>query len=158
MIDQMANAGPHAIIGLAFDDFPIYGDNNPDGSVIAKGDLDVCNGLADATFGYRCHSSSEAPCIVQCLMGVVADFDRLPRVPPLVAAYGRGAAPGRAPRGGVQNLVFTEHPDESRNMDYAFEGADHFVRYTPSNTPGCYEFTTWTVTNRGQVQSGEYCR
>lgn len=158
MIDQMKNAGDSAIIGWAFDGFPIYGDNNPDGSVIAAGDLDVCNGQADETFGYRYHTSEDAPYIVQCLMGVVADFDRLPRVSPLVAADGGGAAPGRPPQGGVQNLVFTENPDGSRSMDYTYEGEDHYIRYTPSGTPGCYDFTTRTVTNGGKVVTGEYCR
>jgi hypothetical protein len=71
--------------------FPIYGDNNPDGSVIAEEDLDLCNGQTDKTFGYRYHTSARAPYIVQCLMGKVADFDRLPRVPPLSAADRRGA-------------------------------------------------------------------
>ncbi|WP_305972340.1 MULTISPECIES: YHYH protein [unclassified Mameliella] len=158
MIDQMKNAGDSAIIGWAFDGFPIYGDNNPDGSVIAAGDLDVCNGQADETFGYRYHTSEDAPYIVQCLMGVVADFDRLPRVSPLVAADGGGAAPGRPPQGGVQNLVFTENPDGSRSMDYTYEGEDHYIRYTPSGTAGCYDFTTQTVTNGGKVVTGEFCR
>ena len=158
MIDQMANAGDDAIIGWAFDGFPIYGDNNPDGSAISAGDLDVCNGQIDATFGYRYHTSEEAPYIVQCLMGEVADFDRLPRVPPLSAAEGRGAAPGRPPRGGVQNLVFTESADGSRSMDYSYEGANYYIRYTPSEQPDCYDFTTRTVTNGGEVRTGEYCR
>lgn len=158
MIEQMENAGDDAIIGWAFDGFPIYGDSNPDGSVISEGDLDVCNGQIDDTFGYRYHSSADAPYIVQCLMGVVVDFDRLPRVPPLVAADGRGAAPGRPPQGGVQNLVFTETPDGSRSMDYSYEGEDHYIRYTPSDKPGCYDFTTRTVTNGGKVKTGEYCR
>ena len=122
MIDRMANVGDDAIIGWAFDGFPIYGDNNPDGSVISEGDLDVCNGQLDDTFGYRYHASSEAPYIVQCLMGVVADFDRLPRVRPLLSTDGGGAAPGRPPQGGVENLVFTENSDGSRSMDYRFEG------------------------------------
>lgn len=158
MIDEMANAGDDAIIGWAFDGFPIYGDNNPDGSVIAAGDLDVCNGQTDATFGYRYHTSADAPYIVQCLMGVVTDFDRLPRVRPLSAANGKGAAPGRPPQGGVENLVFTENPDGSRSMDYSYRGEDHYIRYRPSDNPGCYDFTTQTVTNGGEVQTGEYCR
>lgn len=41
MIAQMKNAGPDAIIGWAFDGYPIYGDNNPDGSVLAAGLLDI---------------------------------------------------------------------------------------------------------------------
>ncbi len=158
MIDQMANAGDSAIIGWAFDGFPIYGDNNPDGSVIAAGDLDVCNGQSDEAFGYRYHTSEEAPYIVQCLMGVVAEFDNLPRVSPLVATDGSGAAPGRPPQGGVQNLVFTENPDGSRSMAYTYEGEDHYIRYVPSDEPGCYDFTTRTVTNGGGVLVGEYCR
>lgn len=158
MIAEMANAGDAAIIGWAFDGFPIYGDNNPDGSVISKGDLDVCNGQIDDSFGYRYHTSEEAPYIVQCLMGVVAGFDRLPRVRPLSSAGGGDAAPGRPPQGGVQNLVFTENPDGSRSTDYQYEGGDHYIRYAPSGTPGCYDFTTRTVTNGGEVQTGEYCR
>jgi hypothetical protein len=158
MIDQMANAGDAAIIGWAFDGFPIYGDNNPDGTAISEGDLDVCNGQIDDTFGYRYHTSPDAPYIVQCLMGVVTNFDLLPRVPPLVAANGRGAAPGRPPQGGVQNLVFTENADGGRSMDYEFEGEDYYIRYAPSDKPGCYDFTTRTVTSGGEEQAGEYCR
>ena len=158
MIDQMANAGDDAVIGWAFDGFPIYGDNNPDGSVISEGDLDVCNGQTDDTFGYRYHTSPEAPYIVQCLMGEVADFDRLPRVPPLLAANRRGAAPGRPPQGGVENLVYTENPDGSRSMDYSYQREDYYIRYAPSDRPGCYDFTTRTVTSGGKVQTGEYCR
>lgn len=158
MIARMANTGAAAIIGWGFDGFPIYGDTNPDGSVIAAGALDVCNGQADETFGYRYHTSEDAPYIVQCLMGIVADFDRLPRVGPLVATDGRGATPGRPPQGGVQDLVFTENADGSRSMDYSYQGEDHYIRYIPSGTPGCYDFTTRTVTNGGEVLTGEYCR
>ncbi|SFR47231.1 YHYH protein [Litoreibacter janthinus] len=158
MIDQMANAGDEAIIGWAFDGFPIYGDNNPDGTEITAGVLDVCNGQTDEAFGYRYHTSSRAPYIVQCLMGEVADFDRLPRVPPLSASSGGGAAPGRPPRGGVQNLVFTEDANGRRSMDYSHEGESYFIRYAPSEQTGCYDFTTRTVTNDGEVRTGEFCR
>ena len=44
MIDNMKNAGDNPIIGWAFDGFPIYGDNNPDGSKIGESALDICNG------------------------------------------------------------------------------------------------------------------
>jgi hypothetical protein len=158
MIAQMANAGDDAIIGWAFDGFPIYGDNNPDGSLISQGDLDVCNGQPDEHYGYRYHSSGDAPYIVQCLMGKVADFARLPRVPPLAAAAGGGAAPGRPPQGGVQGLVFIESADGSRSMEYSYKGDDYYIRYAPSTRPGCYDFTTRTVTNGGKEHTGEYCR
>lgn len=158
MIEQMENAGDDAIIGWAFDGFPIYGDNNPDGTVIAVGDLDICNGQPDETFGYRYHTSHDAPYIVQCLMGAVTDFDRLPRVRPLTATGGGGAVPGRPPRGGVQNLVFTQNTDGSRSMDYSYEGEDYYIRYAPSGQSGCYDFVTQTVTNAGEMQTGEYCR
>ena len=88
MIEAMANKGDDAIIGWAFDGFPIYGDNNPDGSPIAVGALDICNGQPDDRFGYRYHTSDDAPYIVQCLMGLVSDARRLPRVHPLKAANG----------------------------------------------------------------------
>ncbi|MFK7762156.1 MAG: YHYH protein [Roseobacter sp.] len=158
MIAQMANAGPGAIIGWAFDGYPIYGDRNPDGSVIAAGLLDICNGQADGTFGYRYHTSEAAPYIVQCLMGAVADFDGLPRVRPLSAATGGEATPGRPPRGGVENLVFTQNADGSRSMDYRYQGADYFIRYAPSETADCYDYTTRTVTNGGEIMAEEFCR
>jgi hypothetical protein len=158
MIEQMENQGDAAIIGWAFDGFPIYGDNNPDGTVISPEDLDVCNGQPDESFGYRYHTSTDAPYIVQCLMGKVADFDQLPRVRPLSASDNKGAEPGRPPQGGVENLVFTENEDGSRSMDYQYNGEEYFIRYVPSSNEGCYTFTTQTVTNDGEQRSGEYCR
>ncbi len=158
MIEQMANAGDDAIIGWAFDGFPIYGDANPDGSAIADGVLDVCNGQNDDTFGYRYHTSADAPYIVQCLMGQVAGFDALPRVRPLSAANGGGADPGRPPSGGVENLVFTQSEGGTRSMDYTYQGDAYFIRYEPTGADGCYKFTTQTVTNGGELMSGEYCR
>ncbi|MEL6681688.1 MAG: YHYH protein [Pseudomonadota bacterium] len=158
MIEQMENAGPNAIIGWAFDGYPIYGDVNPDGSIIPEDALDVCNGQLDDTFGYRYHTSVDAPYIVQCLMGAVDDFDRLPRVRPLSAVDGGQVEPGRPPRGGVENLVFTQNPDGSRSMDYSYDGEDYYIRYAPSGNPDCYNYTTSTVTNSGQVIEGEYCR
>ena len=157
MIAQMKNAGPDAIIGWAFDGYPIYGDTNPDGSTIAAGVLDQCNGQADATFGYRYHTSPQAPYIVQCLMGAVADFDRLPRVRPLTATGG-GGAPGRPPRGGVEDLIFVQNADGSRRMHYRYQGQDYYISYAPSGQSNCYDFTTSTVTNDGQVIQGEMCR
>ncbi|MCF2870344.1 YHYH protein [Octadecabacter sp. G9-8] len=159
MIDQMENAGPDAIIGWAFDGYPIYGDVNPDGTAISADALDVCNGQADATFGYRYHTSSDAPYIVQCLMGVVENFDQLPRVRPLTAAGGGGGTePGRPPRGGVENLVFTQNDDGSRSMDYTYQGQDYYIRYAPSGSANCYDYTTSTVTNGGTIMEGEFCR
>lgn len=159
MIEQMSNKGDDAIIGWAFDGFPIYGDNNPDGTPIEKGVLDVCNGQTDSTYGYRYHTSSQAPYIVQCLMGEVADIRQLPRVSPLKAsAGGRGSEPGRPPRGGVQNLVFTQHESGGRSMEYTYEGEPYFIRYEPSETPECYNFETKTVTNNGEHKNGEFCR
>ncbi len=158
MIEQMDNAGDDAIIGWGFDGFPIYGDNNPDGSAVPAGALDVCNGQPDATFGYRYHTSADAPYIVQCLMGEVSDFDQLPRVRPLTHADGGGVDPGRPPRGGVEGLVFTQQDDGLRSMDYRYQGADYYIRYSPSGRPDCYAFETRTVTNGGKDVTGEYCR
>lgn len=91
-------------------------------------------------------------------MGIVADFDHLPRVSPLVAADGGAAAPGMPPQGGVQYLVFSEKPDESRSMDFTYKGEEYYIRYTPSRTPVCYDFTTRTVTNEGKELTAECCR
>jgi hypothetical protein len=158
MIAQMATAGDDAIVGWAFDGFPIYGDNNPDGTEISEGDLGVCNGQPDTVFGYRYHTSAVAPYIVQCLMGKVPDFNRLPRVRPLSAADGGEAGPGRPPRGGVENLVFSEDSDGRRSMDYSYNGEDYYIRYAPSETTGCYDFVMRTVSNGGEIHSREYCR
>ncbi|MEM7644379.1 MAG: YHYH protein [Pseudomonadota bacterium] len=158
LIAQMENAGPDAILGWAFDGFPIYGGTNPDGTPIGDGVLGVCNGQPDETFGYRYHTSEDAPYIVQCLMGEVADIRDLPRISPLVDSAGGGVAPGRPPQGGVDNLVFTQGPDGSRSMDYSYEGQDYYIRYSPSGTPDCYLFETRTVTNGGEVIVAEYCR
>ncbi|MBU2993234.1 YHYH protein [Octadecabacter sp. 1_MG-2023] len=159
MIEQMKNAGDDAIIGWAFDGFPIYGDKNPDGTEIAEGDLDLCNGQPDETFGYRYHTSTEAPYIVQCLMGEVASLRDLPRTAPLtLASGGGGIEPGRPPRGGVEDLIFTQLPDGTRSMDYTYEGEAYYMRYSPSETAGCYNFETRTVTNDGALVSEEYCR
>lgn len=159
MIEQMENAGDAAIIGWAFDGFPIYGDNNPDGTSIATDGLDVCNGQPDDIFGYRYHTSTQAPYIIQCLMGTVADIRDLPRVSPLApAGGGRGMDSGRPPRGGVEDLVFTEDASGRRSMDYTYQGEAYYMRYTPSDTPNCYVLETRTVTNAGEIKTGEYCR
>ncbi|MEL7203208.1 MAG: YHYH protein [Pseudomonadota bacterium] len=158
MIAQMENAGPDAIIGWAFDGFPIYGDINPDGTPITDGVLDICNGQPDDVFGYRYHTSQDAPYIIQCLMGTVADFDLLPRVRPLTAATGGSVEPGRPPSGGVEDLVFKQEADGSRSMDYNYQGQAYYIRYTPSSTPDCYDFVTKTVTNGGEIMEGEFCR
>lgn len=159
MIDNMKNANDNPIIGWAFDGFPIYGDDNPDGSKIVETALDICNGQADPTYGYRYHTSESAPYIIQCLMGEVDDVRNLPRVPPLKAASGGPGMPsGRPPRGGVQDLVFTQNIDGKRRMQYSYEGDDYFIEYTSSDKPNCFNFLSRTITNQGEVKSGEYCR
>ncbi|TYB84008.1 YHYH protein [Oceaniovalibus sp. ACAM 378] len=159
MIDQMKNKGPDAIIGWAFDGFPIYADTNPNGTVIADGVLDVCNGQSDDVFGYRYHTSEGAPYIIQCLMGEVPDIDALPRVRPLSpAGGGRGAEAGRPPQGGVEDLVFVQGDDGERTMTYSYEGADYYIKYAPSGTENCYNFETRTVTNGGELFEQELCR
>lgn len=159
MIGHMENAGDAAIIGWAYDGFPIYGDRNPDGTPIAKGVLDVCNGQPDDAFGYRYHTSDDAPYIVQCLMGEVQDLRNLPRTAPLMPeGGGPGAEPGRPPQGGVENLIFTQEADGSRSMDYTYQGEAYYIRYRRADMPDCYAFETRTVTNNGETRTGTYCR
>ncbi len=158
MIEAMANRGENPIIGWAFDGFPIYGDDNPDGTPVGEGALGLCNGQPDPVFGYRYHTSEDAPYIVQCLVGAVPDFDRLPRVPPLVSIDGTGRLPGRPPRGGVEELVFTEDGAETRSLDYVYQGESYFIRYAPSEKAGCFDFVTRTVTSGGEPEAGTFCR
>lgn len=44
MLEQMDNKDDNPIIGWGFDGFPLYANNNPDGSPIEPGTFDVCNG------------------------------------------------------------------------------------------------------------------
>ena len=159
MMEQMKKKGDAAIIGWAFDGFPIYGDNNPDGTPIPLEVLDVCNGQADKTFGYRYHTSAKPPYIIQCLMGELGDVRDLPRVAPLIPdGGGSGLDPGEPPKGGVQNLVFTQDASGKRSMDYSYQGEAYYTRYTPAGNPDCYAFETRTVTNGGEIRTGVYCR
>lgn len=158
MIAQMENAGDDAIIGWAFDGFPIFGDKNPDGTAINSSTLDVCNGQADARFGYRYHTSQQAPYILQCLKGEVASFRDLPRISPLKATRGTGRANGKPPRDGVQTLVFTEYESGTRSLDYAYQGQAYYIRYKPAEDANCYLFESRTIASRGVVETGEYCR
>ncbi len=158
MIEQMANAGDDAIIGWAFDGYPIYGNNNPDGSTIADGTLGICNEQSDTKFGVRYHTSDSWPYIVQCLVGEVGSQpDALPRVPPLHDADGNERPPGTPPQGGVDNLTLTVEGD-ARVMRYQYRSEDYYIRYEPADTPNCYLFETRTVTDNGTVRTGEYCR
>ncbi|MEM9696192.1 MAG: YHYH protein, partial [Myxococcota bacterium] len=158
MIAQMANAGETPILGWAFDGYPIYGDNNPDGTTIPAGSLGMCGELPDDTFGYRYHTSPNWPYTIQCLVGEVAPGrDAIPRVAPLRGPDRRERPPGKPPRGGVENLVLTSEGDV-RTMRYRYADGDYYIQYSPSSTPHCYNFEMRTVTNGGTLEKGEYCR
>ncbi len=156
MIEAMKNAGDDAIIGWAYDGFPIFGDQNPDGSEIEEGTLDPCNGQIDSLFGYRYHTSPTWPYVIQCLVGDVDEME-LPRVPPLDSIDGGPKEAGVPPQGGVENLVMDD-VDGTRTMSYEHQGQDYYISYSPSETPDCYEFEYRTVTNGGVVETGTYCR
>lgn len=158
MISAMNNAGDDAIIGWGYDGYPLYGNNNPDGSAIDGNALGVCNELADDDFGYRYHTSDEPPYIIQCLVGEV-DEAALPRISPLVDGNNQARPSGTPPQGGVTNLVFTESASGARSMTYEYQGTEYYIQYTPSaSQENCYDFETKTVTDNGQVQTGTYCR
>ena len=156
MIEAMKNPGDDAIIGWAYDGFPIFGDRNPDGSEIEEGALDPCNGQTDSLFGYRYHTSPTWPYVIQCLVGEVDEM-QLPRVPPLDNIDGGPKEAGVPPQGGVQNLVMDD-VDGTRTMSYEHQGQDYYISYSPSQTPDCYDFEYRTVTNGGVVETGTYCR
>lgn len=158
MIEAMANQGDAAIIGWGYDGYPIYGNNNPDGTIIAATDLDVCNGQADDTFGYRYHTSTEPPYIIQCLVGEV-DTAILPRVSPLSGDTTGARANLMPPQGGVENLNHTISEDGTRLMTYDYQGEAYYVRYSPSVTlENCYDFEQRTISNGGIIENGTYCR
>lgn len=157
MIDAMKNKGPGAILGWGFDGYPIYGNTNPDGTPIAAGELDVCNAKADATFGYRYHTSDTHPYILQCLVGVV-DLAKAPRVAPLSKQGGGGRPPGTKPPGGVTKLALVEAPDGTRTMSYDHGGETYSIEYKPSTAAGCWDFVDRSYTTGGVAVNGTYCR
>jgi hypothetical protein len=158
MMQAMANRGPTAIIGWAFDGYPIYGNTNPNGSTIASGALDVCNAQADATFGFRYHTSDTHPYIVQCLVGQV-DLSRAPRVGPMSAkTAGAGKPPGSKPNGSVTNLKLVEAATGARTMTYTFNGQQYSIAYEPSSSPNCWDFAEKSFTSGGVLKTATWCR
>jgi len=156
MIDAMKDVNDATIIGWGYDGFPLYGDANPDGSTISKGDLDVCNGQVDTQYGYRYHTSVEAPYLIQCLVGKV-DTSILPRVAPLNGAKAR--ADLKPPKEGVENLKHRVSEDGTRKLNYSYKGEEYYTHFKPSNIKAnCYDFEQKTISNNGAVEKGTYCR
>ena len=93
-------------------------------------------------------------------MGEISDVGDLPRIAPMTSTgwWGGGQEAGFPPQGGVQDLVFTQDANGKRSMDYTYKGASYYMRYIPSEKPGCYTFETRTVTDGGKIKAGEYCR
>ena len=156
MLQTMKNVSDDSILGWAYDGYPLFGDNNPNGSVISDGELDACNGQTDSTFGYRYHTSAKPPYILQCLVGKV-DTSVLPRVPPLQGSDIRANL--KPPREGVQNLLHTESADGTRTLSYFYQGEEYYTRFTPSTSKAhCYDFEQKTISNGGAVENGSFCR
>jgi len=148
MLDQMKNKDDNPIIAWGFDGFPMYGNNNPDGSPIADGALDVCNGQLDSLFGYRYHTSDQPPYIIQCLVGEVGDLSAVPTI-------GINRPSGRPVE--VENLTFTHDDAGSGIMTYDYRGEEYYIKSVATENEACFDLEWKTVTNGGQVESGEYC-
>lgn len=154
MIDAMPNKDDNPIIGWGFDGYPLYGHKAPDGTAIEKGTLGVCNEVQDDTYGWRYHTSTYPPYIIQCLVGEVNERI-LPRVPPLRGVAGGDRRSGTPPRGGVENLVMTQTGDK-RVMTYSYKGSDYFINYEPADEKDCYSIE-WNTVSTGS-DSGTFCR
>jgi len=148
MIEQMDNKDDNPIIGWGFDGFPLYGNNNPDGTAIAAGTLDVCNGQLDPVFGYRYHTSDGYPYIIQCLVGEVGDLNAVPTI-----SMGRPIGTPVL----VENLTFVHDNLGEGLLSYNYEGGSYYLKSTPTDRPGCFDVEWNTVTNGGVTESGEYC-
>ncbi|SFD27307.1 YHYH protein [Pseudoalteromonas denitrificans] len=157
MLDAMTNKSADAIIGWAYDGYPLYGHTNPDGSQINLGDLDVCNGQNDNDFGYRYHTSEQAPYIFQCLVGEV-DTNILPRVSPLSGNNSNVRADLTPPQDGVENLKHVISDSGTRTMTYTYQGQEYYVSYQVSNQTNCYDFEQKTVSHGGIIETGTFCR
>ena len=148
MLEQMANKDENPIIGWGFDGFPLYANNNPDGTPIEPGTLDVCNGQPDPVYGYRYHTSDQPPYIIQCLVGEVGDLDAVPTI-------GFDRPIGR-PRN-VENLAFEHDGQGDGLLTYDYEGQEYYIKSAKTEKPECFAMEWKTITNGGQVESGEYC-
>ena len=148
MIEQMDNKDDNPIIAWGFDGFPMYGNDNPDGSPIAAGILDVCNGQLDPVFGYRYHTSDTPPYIIQCLVGVVGDLSAVPTI-------GINRPPGRPVP--VEDLTFTHDGGGNGILTYNYQGESYYIKSSATDDESCFEVEWKTVTNGGVIESGEYC-
>ena len=148
MIEQMDNKDDNPIIAWGFDGFPMYGINNPDGSPVAPGILDVCNGQADSVFGYRYHTSDKPPYIIQCIVGAVADLSALPSI-------GIERPSGRPVM--VDNLTFEHDSLGAGLMTYDYQGEHYYIKSTSTEDESCFDVEWKSVTNGGVVESGNYC-
>jgi hypothetical protein len=157
MIEQMDNKDENPIIGWGFDGFPMYGNDNPDGSAIATGTLDVCNGQLDPVFGYRYHTSDEYPYIIQCLVGEVGDLRAVPSIG-LSSVDGGARRPASDPVF-VENMTFTYEESGEALITYELEGESYFIGATPTETEGCFYYSWDVIGNeRGSGPGeGEYC-
>ncbi len=158
MMQAMKNkSNPAAIIGWAFDGYPIYGNNNPDGSAISKGALDACNGQPDPVFGMRYHTSVTPPYIIQCLDGNF-DMSMASHVPPLTNIAGGGKITGRKPSGGVKDLKLVYNANGVSEMTYVWQGKTYSFKYSPATQQNCWNFTEQSFTTDGKVVNSVYCR
>lgn len=148
MIEQMDNKDENPIIAWGFDGFPMYGNNNPNGSAIAEGDLDVCNGQLDPIFGYRYHTSIEPPYIIQCLAGGVNDLNSLPTI-------GIDRPSGRPVM--VEDLTFRHDGAGTGLMTYNYQGEEYYIKTAATENESCFDVEWKTVTNNGEVVADEYC-
>jgi hypothetical protein len=81
--------GPSHILGVAFDGFPIYGDQAIDGSKIAATELDACNGITSATpefpngiYHYVLLNTKDSNSSIRCFRGKSSVTMRMPGMAP----------------------------------------------------------------------------
>jgi len=70
--------GPSHLIGIAFDGYPIYGNRDQNGRVLAVSELDACNGIESATpefpngvYHYVLMDTPDAASSIRCFTGEV---------------------------------------------------------------------------------------
>lgn len=70
--------GPSHILGIAFDGYPIYGNQDMNGKQLSASELDVCNGITSATpefpegvYHYVLLDTADATSSIRCFSGVV---------------------------------------------------------------------------------------
>lgn len=118
-----ANVGPRNPIAWALDGYPLYGENEPDGT--PRGKLDEFNGHSTAELGYHYHGTKTYPYINGGFHGEVQEIEG--QVDPQPRAS--GVRPDTPPLPGARIVGFECKGNNSFTLRYTVEGKPAKIDY-----------------------------